>query len=165
MTKISTSHREFYSNSDLIVSQLATLVPGHGIASGRSQNSPYPGGSIEMQMPFFQQGGVDLTNCFLGTLNLSIAPSIFDLYAPEYRFQNVNWTNVIPPENFSLTPCQIVVGAKTYDCWVYYHEPETKVVHFQSASMIEVIAPYIDGIESGSQVQFCYLSTQMKICK
>jgi hypothetical protein len=54
------------------VSVSGEVVPGYGVASGRSIASPYPAGTIEMQMPFFQTLGLDLRGCFAGTINLSI---------------------------------------------------------------------------------------------
>lgn len=47
---------------------------GHQVASGLASTSPYPQGTIAMQMPIFQQLGLDIIGCFPGTINVYIAP-------------------------------------------------------------------------------------------
>ncbi len=37
---------------------------GHQVASGMASDSPYPKGTIEMQTPFFQNLGLDLSAFF-----------------------------------------------------------------------------------------------------
>ncbi len=43
---------------------------GHGVASGRAPDSPYPAGTIALQAPLFARHGLDLSPFFPGTLNL-----------------------------------------------------------------------------------------------
>ncbi len=57
---------------------------GHQVASGMARDSPYLQGTIEMQTPFFQKLGLDLSAFFPGTLNISISPKTFTLQQPEY---------------------------------------------------------------------------------
>ena len=45
------------------------IKQGHQVASGLAKDNPYPRGTIEMQIPFFQQLGLDLSSFFLGTFN------------------------------------------------------------------------------------------------
>mgnify|MGYP004244953261 CR=1 FL=1 len=80
----------------------AVLVRGHGVASGRSTTSPYPGGTIALQLPFFADLGLDLLHCWPGTLNLSVAPLELRLRDPDHRFPLVHWTDHHPPETFSF---------------------------------------------------------------
>lgn len=147
-------------------SRTARVIAGHGVASGRTCNSPYPEGSIKMQAPFFQQAGVDLTECFFGTVNLSVAPQAFDFYNPQVTLWNVSWSDQIQPEHFSFSPCRIrLLGQpnnKAVQGWIYYPRPETKTVHFQPAHTIEVIAPKIQGLVPGDEVQFEYLASQVR---
>ena len=49
------------------------LCSGHGVASGRSNESPYPNGTIRMQAPVFKALGLDLSGCYFGTLNIDFA--------------------------------------------------------------------------------------------
>ncbi|MDJ0715727.1 MAG: VWA domain-containing protein [Prochloraceae cyanobacterium] len=59
-------------NDDLWQRVKGTLGSGHKVASGQASNSPYPRGTIEMQTPFFKKLGLNLTEYFKGTLNLSL---------------------------------------------------------------------------------------------
>jgi hypothetical protein len=75
-----------------------TLVCGHGVASGRSTTSPYPEGTIAMQRPLFAQLGLDLSDCWPGTLNLSVAPLEVQLRDPDHTFPHLHWTDLHPPK-------------------------------------------------------------------
>ena len=68
-----------------------TVQPGYRVASGTSDRSPYPKGTIEMQMPFFRELGLDLSPYFLGTLNVAIAPFRFEMKLPKYTFRKIRW--------------------------------------------------------------------------
>ena len=125
------------------------LQRGHGVASGTGSDRRYPQGTIAMQLPYFQALGLDLTPYFAGTLNVSIAPARFELVAPEYTFERVHWTDLHPPETFSFSRCRVRFGAQERSGLVYYPHPETKEVHFQEASTLEVLAPPIAGIQYG----------------
>jgi hypothetical protein len=129
------------------------VTPGHQVASGRAKNSPYPRGTIEMQLPFFKERGLDLTNFFQGTLNISIHPYTFSMRSPEYTFRKVNWTTEHPPEDFSFSRCQVIVENTEYEGWVYYPHPETKKRNFQDPTIIEVIAHQIPTIGYGDKIE------------
>lgn len=126
---------------------------GHQVASGQAPDSPYPQGSIEIQTPYFQALGLDISSCFKGTLNLSIQPYRFVMRQPAYTFRQVHWTTAHPPENFSFSPCQVVFQAVTYDGFVYYPHPETKARHFQDPSTLEVLASLIPQLQVGDLVE------------
>jgi hypothetical protein len=127
------------------------VVQGHGIASGRNPHSPYPAGSIELQKPFFKELGLDLAAYFDGTLNVSIRPYTFTLANPQYTFRQVNWIDVIPPEDFSFSQCKVIYEDKTYDSLIYYPHPETKIHHFHDPSILEILAPHIPHIMYGDK--------------
>jgi hypothetical protein len=57
------------------------VCQGFRVASGQTTDSPYPAGTIAMQVPFFRDRGLDLSRYFLGTLNVSIAPKVFTILA------------------------------------------------------------------------------------
>ncbi len=131
------------------------LLQGHGVASGVGHSngparlSPYPKGTIEMQTPFFKAAGLDLSPFWPGTLNVSFAPAKILLNRPDFHFEHLNWTNLHPPETFSFwkirirsfdpRPCE-VAGL------VYWPHPETKIRHWQNHSVLELLAPRLDGI-------------------
>jgi hypothetical protein len=127
------------------------VVKGYRVASGPSQDYPY--GSLEKQIPLFKERGLDLERFYFGTLNVSIAPHAFEMANPEYTFRRVAWTDLHPPEDFSFSRCSIMFKSGEYAGYVYYPHPETKKRHFESASILEIIAVFIPGIQYEEQVE------------
>ncbi|MBK7450624.1 MAG: hypothetical protein IPJ47_14870 [Anaerolineales bacterium] len=128
-----------------------TLIQGHQVASRPS--AAYPYSSLEKQKPFFKALGLDLSPYFNGTLNISIAPFIFEMTAPEFTFPLVEWTDLHPPETFSFSRCKVIFKSVEYAGWVYYPHPETKKTHFQNPSLVEVIALPIPGLQYGDALE------------
>ncbi len=129
------------------------VVQGHGVASGAATHSPYPQGSVSMQLPFFKALGLDLSTYWPGTLNISIAPHTWSLVHADYCFEHVEWTHLHPPETFSFVRLQLLWQQHTVPAWLYYPHPETKAAHHQTNTMVEVIAPRLDGLAYGDSVQ------------
>ena len=136
---------------------------GHRVASGLASDSPFPHGTIEMQIPRFKELGLDLTGFFKGTLNVSISPKTFNVVNPEFTFKNVEWTDKHQPENFSFSRCRIVFKDLIHDCWIYYPDPKTKERDFQKPHVIEIIAPPVSEIEYGSSVLLEYNPSEIII--
>ncbi len=128
------------------------VARGHQVASGMGADSPYPRGSISMQLPFFRALGLDLGAMHPATLNVSIAPLRFALLAPQYAFKAVAWTHLHPPEDFSFSACLLEHLGSHCAGWIYYPHPQTKQTHFQSASTLEILAPRVSGLSYGSSV-------------
>lgn len=116
-----------------------------------------------MQTPFFQALGLDLTEYFKGTLNISISPHTFQLTNPELTFRQVEWTDRHPPEDFSFSRCRVLFQALTYNCWIYYPHPETKKRNFQNPSILEIIAPPIANIQYGDKVEIEYNPLEVSV--
>ena len=129
------------------------LQKGHQVASGQAENSPYEAGTIALQIPHFQQHGLDLTPYFAGTLNISIAPHTFRFVNPRHTFPHVQWHPDFAAETFSFSPCQIQHQQQHYDGLIYYPHPETKLGHFQDPHTLEVLAPPIPNIQYGDRLQ------------
>jgi hypothetical protein len=127
------------------------IVAGYRVASGPSRDYPY--GTLEKQIPLFKQRGLDLERCYYGTLNVSIAPLVFEMAAPAYTFRQVTWTDLHPPEDFSFSPCTLRLKGAEYAGYVYYPHPETKKRHFENASLLEIISIYIPEIKYGEHVE------------
>jgi hypothetical protein len=127
------------------------LVQGHQVASRPSRAYPYS--SLEKQKPFFKKLGLDLYEYFNGTLNISIAPLTFEMSAPEFTFEFVEWTDLHPPETFSFSRCSVLFREREYSGWVYYPHPETKRTHFQDPSLVEVITVEIPNIKYDNVVE------------
>jgi len=129
------------------------IKQGHQIASGQAEDSPYPKGSIEMQTPFFAEQGLNLSQFFSGTLNISIKPKGFEFSEPEFTFRNINWIEGFPPEDFSFSRCYISFNDRWYSGFVYYPRPETKTQHFHDNSTIEIITERIPEISYGDRIK------------
>jgi CTP-dependent riboflavin kinase len=129
-----------------------TIQAGYRVASGLTDNSPYPAGTIALQMPHFRRLGLDLSNCYVGTLNINIAPAKFKLVQPAHTFPNLVWIDGFDSETFSFCHCQIEFQQQEYDGWIYYPHPETKIAHHQPSTLIEVLAPKIVGVGYGDRV-------------
>jgi hypothetical protein len=137
------------------------VVEGHRVASGPSKEYPY--GSLERQKPFFKAQGLDLDRFFPGTLNVSIAPLLFEMVRPAYTFRQIAWTNLHPPEDFSFSPCRVNYQSKEYEGYIYYPHPETKIRHFQNSSLIEVITEEIPGVGYGTQLELALDPAMIRI--
>jgi len=140
------------------------LVAGHGVASGRAATSPYPAGTIHLQAPFFAARGIDLAPYFAGTLNLEASWGHWRLNDPDERVEALEWTDRHPPETFSFWHCRLRVpiatatataggGANALAALIYYPHPETKRAHHQAPSCLEVLAPWIAGLQSGMELE------------
>jgi hypothetical protein len=139
------------------------VVEGYGVASGRSEDSPYPRGSIEMQIPFFLGRGLDLRPYYTATIGVSCRPLTFRVVKPEYTFLDVKWSPDHDSEDFSFSPCRIFFNERAYDALVYYPHPENKIGHFHDRSTLEIIAPFIEGIRYGAVVELELDTEQISI--
>ena len=139
------------------------VIQGHQIASGKAQDSPYPGGSIVLQMPHFKKLGLDLSGFYSGTLNISITPKSFAILKPDYRFEQVHWIDGLAAETFSFCQCNVYFEEAMSKGFVYYPHPETKTQHFHNDSLIEVICEELAGIEYGDKVKLELSTEQINI--
>lgn len=144
-------------------SLVGTVLEGYRVASGLTETSPYPQGTLAMQRPHFLERGLDLRPYFLGTLNVSIAPDQFRMVNPEITLENVLWTDRHGPETFSFSRCQLHRPDRLLEGWVYYPHPETKPMHFQSPDRLELLMPKIEGIRYGDRVQLAVLEDEIHI--
>lgn len=82
---------------------------------------------------------------------------------PRYRCPGVRWTDLHGPESFSFSPCRIEVDDISYEGLIYYPHPSTKPLHHQPANLVEVIAEWIPGMDSGVPVVLHVVSTEVEI--
>jgi len=128
------------------------LVAGHGVASGRALDSPYPAGTIALQTPFFAAAGLDLSPYQAGTLNLSFHPGEWRLQDPDHCFEQLHWTDRHPPETFSFWRVQLrrlVSDQPPLQALIYHPHPETKQAHHQSPALLELLAPPLGPLATG----------------
>lgn len=135
----------------LIVSGVVSA--GHGVASGIAEDTPFGAGTIALQAPFFERLGIPVNKFLSATINVDIAPLAFDLEGWDYEALQVNWTDVIPPEDFYFSHCIITHHTHTVGALIYRPSPVTKVDHFQKKSIIEILAPKLDRLSYGDPVE------------
>ena len=128
------------------------ILRGHGVAGGGSPESPFPAGTIEMQLPYFAAGGLDLSGFHLATLNVSTAPSAVHIHTPVHRFEDVDWTSVHGPETFEFVRVGLELLDRVVDAWGYRPTPETKAAHPQPVEVLEVIAPFVPELARSREV-------------
>lgn len=140
-------------NSEVIVVQ-GTLVQGHRVASGLSENSPFPRGTIDMQASIFmtREPGLNLSKFYMGTLNVSIAPRVWEMLAPWKFIEQVKWCEPLDPEDFYFMHCNVCYKNHKFQGYVYYPSPKTKKIHFQDKSTLEILAPKIEEIAYNDRV-------------
>lgn len=141
---------------------LATIVPGHRVASGLNGNPRFPGGTIRMQLPHFSALGLDLSALYPGTLNVSIAPLRYEIVRPRHTFRALQWHPVEPAEDFSFF--DVVMhreDAPPVSGWIYFPHPETKPEHFQAPHVLELLLPWTDRLAYGAQVRLEVPPSQM----
>lgn len=125
------------------------VVAGHGVASGRAGDSPFAGGTIALQAPHFAAGGLDVSPFVPATVNLDVAPHRLVPESPRWTFADVAWTDVHPPETFSFVECTARWRGEEHAGLVYLPHPETKPMHHQPSTVIELLLPRLDGLVAG----------------
>ncbi|MEY3928372.1 MAG: hypothetical protein RLZZ516_82 [Cyanobacteriota bacterium] len=139
------------------------LVAGHGVASGRASDSPYPAGTITLQAPHFRRLGLDLAPYQPATLNLEFGPGAWQLRNPDHCMPLLRWTDRHPPETFSFWRCRLrwlapphheapaETDPRDREALIYHPHPETKRAHHHSASRLEVLAPPLGTLPLGTR--------------
>ena len=138
------------------------VTEGHGVASGRSGDPRFPGGTIALQTPFFRERGLDLSAYYPGTLNVAIAPYRYVIRKARYTFRGVKWIAHVPAEDFSFFDCRVrAENGDEREGLIYYPHPETKPEHFQPPDVLEVLTSYIEGLRVGDRVALVLNDEQM----
>lgn len=128
------------------------VVAGHGVASGRARDTPFAGGTVALQAPHFAARGLDLSPFVPATINLDIAPHRLVPTAPRWTFVDVEWTDVHGPETFSFVECTVARGEATVAGLVYHPHPETKPMHHQPSTVVELLLPRLAGLAAGEEL-------------
>jgi len=142
----------------------ARIVPGHQVASGLNANPRFPGGTLHMQAPFFRALGFELAAYHGGTLNVSIAPRRCHMVKAPTTFRQVQWHPTEPAEDFSffdvylLRPDSPPIAGK-----IYYPHPNTRPEHFQQPDVLELLLPFVEGLNYGDEMLLNVPVAQMVI--
>lgn len=141
------------------------VVRGHGVASGVSGDPRYPRGTLHLQVPRFERQGLDLSAFHRATINVSIHPKKIVPRRPLTTLRGVSWHREVPPEDFSFFTCRLARGevAPFVNGLVYYPHPETKPEHFQDPSTVEVLAPFLPGIDYGDELVLEFKSGELDV--
>lgn len=139
------------------------ITKGHGIASGKTEDTRYPKGTLFKQLPYFKERGLDLSTYYLGTINLDISPYQYIIGEPKFFFEAIPWSEYIPPENFYFFDVTLFFGNATYAGLIYMPDPNTKVDHIQVHSVLELIMPRIPGLSYGTQVRIDISDKQLQL--
>jgi len=129
------------------------VVPGHQVASGANQDSPYHEGTLALQAPHFLERGLDISRFHRATINVDFSPLTPVLVKPSLTLDKVDWTDLIPPETFSFLEVTLARGEESYSGLLYYPHPETKVENFQSGNCLEFLATLIPGLSYSDPVR------------
>ncbi len=141
-----------------------TVAQGYGVASGISGDRRFPNGTLALQKPYFLARGLDLDRFYLGTINLQIAPHHYRIKRPRYLFRNVRWSREVPAEDFSFFDCRLFAQSGDEQlALVYYPHPDTKPEHFQEPQVLEILAPYLDGLRYGDRLPVAFDDEQIVI--
>jgi hypothetical protein len=139
------------------------IKSGYGVASGKGKDERYPEGTLKQQFKYFLERGLDLSNYFMGTLNLDISPCTYKIKKAKYYFKNIDWSDFISPENFYFFDVSLYFKDKTYKGLVYMPDPKTKENHIQKPNILELIFPKIEGLEYGVMVDIELKTDQIEI--
>ena len=115
-----------------------------------------------MQLPHFEAAGLNLSGIHTGTVNVDLAPVVFEPVTPALTVVGVRWTDAIPPETFSFFRCKLTTRSDAHLGWIYRPHPETKVEHEQPPSVVEILAPWMEGAEVGSRVAVSWSSVEAR---
>ncbi|MEK7953985.1 hypothetical protein [Luteolibacter soli] len=142
----------------------ATVVPGHQVASGNNRNPLFPGGTIRMQVPHFRALGLDLSEFHPGTINISIAPNRYQVLEAAVTLREVQWHPTEPAEDFSFFDVEVTAGeGAPVRGYIYYPHPDTKPTHFQSPDVLELLLPFVSGIEYGAAIKLKVRENQLSV--
>ena len=129
-----------------------TVSKGHGVASGKTRDRRFPEGTLALQIPLFKKLGLSLESYFRGTLNLDLGGHSFCLKEPTYCFAEVEWSPIMPPENFSFYACRLRWKDLHAEALVYWPHPSTKPEFHQAPNVLEILAPELRGISYGDRL-------------
>lgn len=147
------------------IEQAGTVVKGYQVASGLAVDSPYPKGTIELQVPLFKELGLDLSDFYWATLNINIEPYHIKLVNADFHFKQLLWVDKSRAEDFSFVEAKLNFAGQGYSGYWYYPHPETKPCHQHSDQLVEFIGPKVVNLGYGSQVKLEFDARKVEIRK
>ena len=140
------------------------IVRGYRVVSGMNGDPRFPGGTLRMQTPHFLARGLDLSAFHIGTVNVNIAPRRYRAVTARHTFRAVQWHPTEPAEDFSFFDFRLVrAGAASLAGLIYHPHPETQPEHFQPPDVLELLLPFIAGLDYGGDIRLEIPAAQMII--
>jgi len=78
---------------------------------------------------------------------------------------SLKWEKDFPSETFSIISCTLIYKTKQYNAYIYYPHVETKTVHIQKKSTVEILAPFVEGISYGDSIEVLINTQTIQIVK
>ena len=145
---------------------IGSIVRGHGVASGCSNDNRFPDGTLSLQCPIFESMGLDLTGYYKATINVSVHPFKPKPIKAFQTFRRVKWHPDCAAEDFSFFEVKLnLADDNSVSGLIYWPHPETKPEHFQDPHVIEIMAPKIQGLTTGDKISFKVDKQQMHFHK
>jgi hypothetical protein len=138
------------------------IEPGFGHASG-TRSGRYPQGTINLQRPHFLARGLDISHCFAGTINLSIAPRQYRVKRPEFVLRDISWMEGRRPENFFIGRCRICGASAPVDGFIYFPDPSTKESSCDSPSHFQLLGPFVPDLTYGARLGVQFRSEEFEL--
>ncbi len=141
------------------------LQQGHQVASGKAGDARFPHGTLALQAPIFARMGFPIDSFFPGTLNIRIAPHRYEVLQSIRTFRNLKWHPETAAEDFSFYDCRVRTEetGDFKDALVYRPHPETKPDHFQDPTVLEILAPRLEGAIYGTLMELQLPPEQVRI--
>ena len=127
------------------------VVEGYGAASGSGGDARFPQGTLALQFPHFARAGIAIEGYVPATINVDLP---FDLVPrrPAARIESLEWLAGYPAETFEFFDAKIAMAGAARRALVYRPDPKTKPDFSQPDSVVEMLAPPIEGIGPGTPV-------------
>lgn len=97
-------------------------------------------------------------------MNVSIAPSAYQVLKAPLTFRDVKWHPVEPAEDFSFFDVRVTPPqGEPVRGLIYFPHPDTKPEHFQKPDVLELLLPFIGGLAYGQDLVLEIPDDQMRI--
>jgi len=81
-----------------------------------------------------------------------------------HTFRAVKWHPSEPAEDFSFFDVRVSHGdAAAVDGLIYFPHPETKPEHFQQPDVLELLLPFVAGLDYGAKLRLEIPAAQMVV--
>ena len=155
-------HRDQRNTLQYDISIKGVISQGFGHASGQ-RSQKYPEGTINLQKQHFPKHGLDISDCFSGTVNLDISPRTYRLVKPEFFLEGVIWKEGRIPENFFIARTVILSEGHAIDGFIYHPDLSTKTGSIDKPYHLQLLAPFIPNLKLGNSLEIKLRSSEIEL--